>query len=295
MGAMKTEERTYPDLVESTRSETSAPNELNSEEVVIADDWTSESGPTDQVNAFPSEELDRSGRHVTGPAGGAKNERKTEERKAVEVESEQRRRRSTLVSPIPAMVAEWMRKESDGSGVPVARDPDAPEQGGGDHTRPLAISSEHEHFDAEHDAAYTVELVDDGNAERRQRAARLIDRARACLESHDVPGAVEAAEGALDEADQAAPPGIVEVIEPARPLLTRIFATYVGSLTEVPVLARRLEEIAGMALDERQRAMIGCIDGIRSLDQIFDGARMPSADALRITASLMRAGVIRVV
>jgi hypothetical protein len=290
---MKSEERTYPGLVEATRGETSAPDEV-SEEVVIADDWTSESGPTDQVNLLPPDELDRSGRHVAGKPAGAKNERKTEERKAVEVESEQRRRRSTLVSPIPAMVAEWMRKET-GGGVPVARDPDGSEQGIGDHTRPLAISSEQEHFDAEHDAAYTVELVDDGNAERRQRAARLIDRARACLESHDVPSAVEAAEGALDEADQAAPPGIVEVIEPARPLLTRIFATYVGSLTEVPVLARRLDEIAGMALDERQRSMIGCIDGIRSLDQIFDGARVPSADALRITASLMRAGVIRVV
>jgi len=291
---MKTEERTYPDLVESTRAEVSASDELHSEDVVIAEDWATESGPTDQVSTIPPEELDRSGRHVSGRVS-AQNERKTEERKVVEVETErsERGRRSTLVSPIPAMVAEWMRKETDG-GIPVARDPAAPDQGGGDLTRRLGDSSERERLERE-SMAYTVEVVDDGNAERRQRAARHIDRARACLDADDITGAADAAEEALDEADQAAPPGIVEVIEPARPLLNRIFATFVGSLAEVPVLARRLEEIAGMPLDERERVLLGRIDGIRSLDEIFDGARVPAADALRITASLLRAGVIRVV
>jgi hypothetical protein len=297
----KTEERTYPDLVEATRtgprprhatSESTDADDPHSVEVVITDDWPTESGPTDQMAVVTQEVLDRSD-------GGTADEhsRKTAERKAVPEEPEQRPRRSTLVSPIPAMVAEWMRKEAVSGGVPAAPDPAAPEveEGVRDLTRRLGDSSDQQRFDDHESAAYTVEVVDDGNAERRQRAARLLDRARACLDAGDHAGAVAAAEAALEEADEAAPPGIVEVIEPARPLLARVFAAFVGSLAEVPVLARREEEIATLPLDDRTRAVLALVDGARSLAQIFDGARVPSADALRITTALLRAGVIRVV
>jgi hypothetical protein len=50
-----------------------------------------------------------------------------------------------------------------------------------------------------------------------------------------------------------------------------------------------------MALDERRRAVLALVDGVRTLDQILDGARIHASDALRIAASLMRAGIIRVV
>jgi hypothetical protein len=123
----------------------------------------------------------------------------------------------------------------------------------------------------------------------------LIDRVRACFEAGDLPAAAEAAESALDEADRAAPPGIVEVIEPARPLLARVFAAFVGPLGEVPVLGRRTEEIAEMPLDDRRRAVVARVDGVRTLDQILDGAHIPAADALRVAASLLQAGIIRVV
>ncbi len=135
----------------------------------------------------------------------------------------------------------------------------------------------------------------DGIARRRQRAATLIDRARAALDEGDLTTAVDAAEGALREADEAPPPGIVEVIEPARPLLTRVFAAYVGALSEVPVLAPRAAEIARERLGERERALIGRIDGLRTLEELFDGSGLGSTDALRIAARLIRTGAIRVI
>jgi hypothetical protein len=64
---------------------------------------------------------------------------------------------------------------------------------------------------------------DAGVAPWRQRAAQRIDDARAAFDAGDLGTAVAAAEEALREADEAPPPGIVEVIEPARPLLTRVF------------------------------------------------------------------------
>jgi hypothetical protein len=195
------------------------------------------------------------------------------------------------------MMAESMRKDQ-----PVAapaRDPAAPEHGDGEgeFTRRLGDASDQQHLDEDDGAdGYTVELVNnDGNAERRQRAARLIDRARASMEAGDVVSAALAAEEALEEADQAAPPGIVEVIEPARPLLGRIFAAFVGPLSEVPVMARRIDDIAELGLDEHKRAVLARVDGATSLEQIFDAARIPAADALRIAAALLRDGIVRVV
>ncbi|HSS39408.1 MAG TPA: hypothetical protein VLT58_11615 [Polyangia bacterium] len=135
----------------------------------------------------------------------------------------------------------------------------------------------------------------DAIARRRQRAATLIDRARAALDDGDLTAAVDAAEGAMREADEAPSPGIVEVIEPARPLLTRVFAAYVGALSEVPVLAPRAAEIARDRLGERERALIGRIDGLRTLEELFDGSGLGSTDALRIAAQLIRTGAIRVI
>jgi len=285
---MKTQERVYPDLAGGTQE----PGEDQTEDVEIGTDWIDPPGsgevtsPTRVKNveglvAPVDESADRSSRRVI-------NNLKTAE---INIE---RDRRTTLTSPIPALLAESMLREPRPTDAGAAsRDPAAPEPERGEQTRRLGDSDRH--LDGDTSAGYTVELVDDGNAERRKRAALLIDRARACFDAGDLPGAAHAAEAALDEADRAAPPGIVEVIEPARPLLARVFAAYVGPLGEVPVLGRRVEEIAGLPLDERRRAVVARVDGVRTLDQILDGARIPATDALRVAASLLQAGIIRVV
>jgi hypothetical protein len=59
-------------------------------------------------------------------------------------------------------------------------------------------------------------------------------------------------------------------------------------------MAKRMQDISPMALDDRRRAVLTQVDGVRSLAQILDAARL-HADGLRIAASLLRAGIIRVV
>ncbi len=230
-----------------------------------------------------------------------------------------RDRRVTLTSPIPAQIAEDMlsgEQEDDRPTIPgtmsaavrAVRDPAAPDQ----YTRRLGdVRAESERSDD--DEQHTRRVGDSdkqrlgagsgrvatseeaGIAPWRQRAAMLIDLARAALDEGDLTAAVNAAEGALHEADEAPPPGIVEVIEPARPLLARVFATYVGPLGGVPVLAPRSAEIARARLGERERALIGRIDGSRTLEELFDGSGVGSTDALRIAARLIRAGAVRII
>jgi hypothetical protein len=129
----------------------------------------------------------------------------------------------------------------------------------------------------------------------RQRAAQRIDEARAALDAGDLVGAVVAAEAALREADEAPAPGIVEVIEPARPLLTRVFATYVGPTNGLPILSPRADDIARQRLGERERAVLRRIDGTRTLEELFDGSGLGSTDALRMLARLVRSGAVRIV
>jgi hypothetical protein len=291
---MKTQERAYPDLVQATR-ESQGPRRAGepaggSEDVPVDTDWI-EPVESEEITAPSPESLgDRFGA-AADPADRSGRRKVPAHLKTAEVNIE-RDRRATLTSPIPAIMAESMRKEGDRAPAPE-RDPAAPEPEHAELTRRLGDSEPH--VDRDTSAGYTVEVVDDGNAARRQHAARLLDRARARMDAGDLGAAAADAEDALAEAEAAAPPGIVEVIEPARPLLARIFAAFVGPLDEVPVLARPTEEIADMPLDERKRAVIARVDGTHTLDQILDGARIPASDALRVTASLIRAGIIRLV
>jgi hypothetical protein len=204
----------------------------------------------------------------------------------------ERDRRDTLTSPISALIAESMTEVSE---VVPGRDPAAPHPEGDDGLTRRVGDSDRQPTPRDRSRAYVAPPSNDPNAARRQRAAHLIDQARALMESGALTGAVVAAEQALDEAERASPPGIAEVIEPARPLLAKVFAAYVGPLTEVPVMAKRIDSISPLALDDRRRAVLGLVDGQRSLGEILDGARLHGSDGVRIAASLLRAGILRVV
>lgn len=225
-----------------------------------------------------------------------------------------RDRRVTITSPIPAQLAEAMlsgatavgggsaRPPGPGGGMRAARDPAAPPSQEGYPTRRIGDDDEHHTRrvgDSDRQSlgagSKPTASAEAGIAPCRQRAAALIDEARRALDEGDLTAAVTAAEGALHESDEAPPPGIVEVIEPARPLLARVFAAYVGPLGGVPVLAPRAEEIARARLGDRERAIIGRIDGSRTLEELFDGSGVGSTDVLRIAARLIRAGAVRVI
>jgi hypothetical protein len=201
----------------------------------------------------------------------------------------ERDRRDTLTSPISALIAESMSDIAETRG----RDPDAPQGEGVELTR--RVGDTDRQLARSHAVQAAAVASNDPNAQRRQRAAHLIDQSRALMESGALTGAVVAAEQALDEAERASPPGIAEVIEPARPLLSKVFAAYVGDLSEVPVMAKRIETISPLGLDDRRRAVLALVDGQRTLEEVLAGARLHGADGLRIAASLLRAGILRVV
>jgi hypothetical protein len=196
-----------------------------------------------------------------------------------------RDRRVTMSSPIPARMAESMARER----LPTPRrDPAAPELEPVEHTRRVGDS------DPVRPGPGPLRS-DVGVAPWRQRAALRIDEARAAFDRGDITAAVTAAEAAMVEAEDAPPPGIIEVIEPARPLLTRVFSTYVGPSGGLPLRAPRADEIAHQRLGERDRAVLARVDGKRTLEELFDGSGLGSTDALRVIARLIRSGAIRVV
>jgi hypothetical protein len=184
-----------------------------------------------------------------------------------------RDRRITLTSPIPAILADAMVRERivtpRSAPVPMPRrDPAAPVPEPREQTR----------------------RVGDSDPVR----AGSEDEARAAMDAGDLGSAVMATEAALREADEAPAPGIVEVIEPARPLLNRVLATYVGPTSGLPILAPRADDVAPR-LGDRERALLRRIDGQRTLEELFDGSGVGAMDALRIVARLIRIGAIRIV
>jgi hypothetical protein len=198
-----------------------------------------------------------------------------------------RDRRITLTSPVSAIMAESIARERQ---TTPRRDPAAPLREPVEQTRRVGDSDP-----VRTAAADATPRTDVGVARWRQRAAQRIDEARAALDAGDLTTAVAAAEAALDEAEAAPPPGIIEVIEPARPLLTRVFTTYVGPSNGLPILAPKAEQIARQRLGERERAVLRRIDGTRTLEELFDGSGLGSLDAVRIVARLIRCGAVRIV
>jgi len=202
-----------------------------------------------------------------------------------------RDRRVTVMSGIPAIMAGSMGKAPSAGAAP--RDPAAPVPRKPEHTRRVGDSGRESVTASSQPSA--LAQADADVAPWRKRAAQHIDSARAALDAGDLTVAVTAAEAAMREGDEAPPPGIVEVIEPARPLLTRVFAAYVGPSSGLPVLAPRAAEIAASRLGPRERALLDRVDGTRTLEELFDGSGLGSTDALRIAARLLRTGAVRIV
>ena len=197
-----------------------------------------------------------------------------------------RDRRITMSSPIPAALAESMVRERR---LTPRRDPAAPQPERVEQTRRVGDS------DPVRTGPGPTPKSEAGVAPWRQRAARCIDDARAAFDVGDIATAVTAAEAAMREADEAPAPGIIEVIEPARPLLSRVFAAYVGPSTGLPLRAPRADEIARQRLGEQERALLGRVDGRRTLEELLDGSGLGSTDALRLVTRLIRTGAVRVI
>ena len=123
----------------------------------------------------------------------------------------------------------------------------------------------------------------------------LVESARTHIEGGNLGAAVIAADQALAEAAKAPQDAeVADLVKTARPLFDRIFAAYVGLLAQVPVRARTDEQIAGQELGERTQYLLKSIDGKQTLEQLAANTGIPPVEAMKIAASLLAAGIVKV-
>jgi hypothetical protein len=187
-----------------------------------------------------------------------------------------RHRRATLVSPIPAILAASMTTLAEGKAG-----------------RGRSDSGAH----------YTVELeTGDGAGAAAASAALTVDErftqslaaARKSFEARDFHLAACLAEEALTLGETLATAASQELLDASQPLFERIFGSFVGPLAGTPVLACSWEQILAHRLGDSTRSFLRRIDGVRTLEQTLGHSSIPPQHALRIAASALRAGFIKI-
>jgi hypothetical protein len=204
-------------------------------------------------------------------------------------------RRATVPSGIPAILAKSMTLVADESRDPAAPDAADPRV----ITRPIEdtnlaglVGRTGGRPPGKPTGNPAKRAAEDPHAQLRRQVEALISQARTCIDLGDVGGAVLAADDAMAECECAPHPGLRDLIDPVRPLFRQIYSASVGLLNEVPVLGRSEAEIRAMGLDDRDLALLSQIDGVMTLGQIANALKIPSPEALRMTARLVGQGII---
>jgi hypothetical protein len=251
-----------------------------------------------------------SGRETTGRAIVAKviDDNRSTGAIATRELAVRRGRRSTLVSAIPSLLAKSMRPEpvrprARSSGAPPGARTSAPAGEPADLTQPavdvdalaIPVESESRGYGVEVGAvpanvhtAPTAEQV----IPRLGTVGTLVQKARFCLDAGDVTEAVLAASAAVAANEQSPEVDVGDLTDMAGGPLAPIFTA--GPISKVPVMNRSDAELDTMALDELHWALLRRMNGHLTLDEVFRATKIPAIDALKIAASLLREGVIRV-
>jgi hypothetical protein len=182
-----------------------------------------------------------------------------------------RARRDTVVSPIPAMLAASMTTH------PEAKLP-TPLPG----QLSAVVTSAGSQPDTS--GAYTVEVESRSEADAYNRVSDLIGAMHSAFDVRDFHIAARMAEEAMSTGEAQGTPAMLE----------RVLAAFVGPLARTPTLGRPWEEIAAHRLGDSTRSFLSRIDGVRTLEQTLGHSSIPPQHALRIAASALRAGFIKV-
>jgi len=216
--------------------------------------------------------------------------------------------------PMPGPAPASARDRSRGAvPMPVANAPTAPSMmydaavpaiEHGDVTRPVYDPTLLEET-PDPSAGYGVEVVAAGpltdvhsaqTAEQPRQVlgpvGALVKKACFCLDVGDVAQAVTSAAAALDASENGAANEVANLTDTASGPLARIFTA--GPVSKVPVMNRSDAELDTLALDELHWALLRRFDGRLTLDEVFRATKIPAIDALKIAASLLNDGVIRV-
>jgi hypothetical protein len=214
-----------------------------------------------------------------------------------------RARRNTLVSPIPSLLARSMRPaptapeaKPDAVARPAAGAPGTAQKTVAEPA-PQAIPAEPE------SVGYSVEIgaqpVDPHSARTAEQplprlgtVGTLVHKARFCLDAGDIGEAVLAASAAVFANERSPEPEVGDLADTAGGPLARIFTA--GPASKVPVMNRSDAELDTTELDELHWALLRRMNGHLTLDEVFRATKIPAIDALKIAASLLRDGVIRV-
>jgi hypothetical protein len=93
----------------------------------------------------------------------------------------------------------------------------------------------------------------------------------------------------LQLAERAPPPGVDDLIEPARALFERAFRACMGNPHACPIRAIPTETLTEHGLDQRAAFLMSRMDGMTSLADLIDSSGLKRFEALRVLAALRRA------
>jgi hypothetical protein len=227
-------------------------------------------------------------------------------KRAAEIDSGQHMpasRRDTVESPIPQFLATLTERKSEkidvvGDGAPGGKkaDPAAPlgEWRGAISSKDLVISDPSSSEIAAATAADTLEDLPVHAEDIRASATELLGECRTALGENRAGPAALAAELALQLAERAPPPGVDDLIEPARALFERAFRAFMGNPLACPIRSIPVETLADHGLDERAAFLMSRMDAMTSLADLIDSSGLKRFDALRVIGSLRRAKAIDV-
>ena len=227
--------------------------------------------------------------------------------RAAEIEAGQHTppsRRDTIESPIPQFLAALTERKSDKVTVPVetgARvastidDRSTPKLKLGMDAMASSPGSHEVSLPPLTDGAAASDTLEDlpMHAEDvRASAAELLGECRSALGENRAGPAALAAELALQLAERAPPPGVDDLIDPARALFERSFRAFMGNPMACPIRAIPTETLSDHGLDERAAFLMSRMDGMTSLADLIDSSGLKHFDAVRVMAALRRAKAI---
>lgn len=211
----------------------------------------------------------------------------------------ERKRRATLVSALPELLAPSTLPDRNRRTVTMtaAVDPDHKMDGvvraptpdvitrpvGNENVTPKALNA----------LSRTATPLDLALAQARDRGKLLVRQCGEALSAGKADAAAAAAEEALEEAEKAPSPGIVEIIEPARATFERAFLAHLGRPGAVPTMAVDDATVNASNFDHRTGFLLSCIDGTLPIDTLIDISGMGRFEAVRTLSRLLRRRIIK--
>jgi hypothetical protein len=208
-------------------------------------------------------------------------------------------RRDTVESPIPQFLAALTERKSDKIAVvsypEPGQEPAAPDRELRLHADSGRGTAPGQSPTPDPDAPVAADTLEDlpVHAEDvRASAEELLGECRSALGENRAGPAALAAELALQLAERAPPPGVDDLVDPARALFERSFRAFMGNPHACPIRAVPTETLSEHGLDERAAFLMSRMDGMTSLADLIDSSGLKHFDAVRVIAALRRAKAI---